>query len=172
MRKALLIIDMLNDFIDTEGALYIGETGRAIVPVVRRLLDQFRAEGAPVIYICDRHRPDDAEFQMFPPHCIEASQGAEVIKELEPTAGEAIIPKRRYSGFFGTDLDTTLRELGGEELVLVGCCTNICVLYTAAEARMRNYKVTVPRDAVASFDQDAHRWALAEMEKTLGARLS
>lgn len=171
MPKALLIIDMLHDFIDREGALYIGETGRGIIPVIRGILDQYRSENLPVIYICDRHRPDDAEFQMFPPHCIEGSRGALVCRELEPLPGESVIPKRRYSGFFGTDLDTTLREFGVDELILTGCCTNICVLYTAADARMRGYKVTVPSGAVASFDQDSHRFALKEMELTLGAKL-
>jgi len=85
-----------------------------------------------------------------------------------PAPGDKIIPKRRYSGFFQTDLDLTLRELGVDEIVLVGVCTNICCLYTAADARNLNYKVTAVRDAMSSFDEAAHEYALKEMEKTLG----
>jgi nicotinamidase/pyrazinamidase len=167
-RKALLVIDMLEDFILEGGALDIGATGRRIVPFVRKQIDRAQAEGTTVIYICDRHRPDDAEFAMFPPHCLAGSSGAAIISELAPGPGAHIIPKRRYSGFFGTDLSVTLQELGITDLSLVGVCTNICILYTAADARMRHYQVTVWRDGVASFDTAAHGFALEEMRRTLG----
>ena len=169
MKKALLVIDMLDDFKE-DGALTIGD-GKAVaeceIPAGRMAPE----EGGPVIYIMDRHRPDDAEFQMFPPHCIEGERGAEVIAELAPRKEDFLIYKRRYSAFFGTDLDLTLRELEVNELELVGVCTQICVLYTAADARMLNYGVTVRRKCVDSFDREAHRFALREMEKTLGVKV-
>lgn len=171
MAPALLVIDMLRDFVQAGGALYIGPAAEEVKPRVAEHVALARKEGRPVIYVCDRHRPDDAEFGMFPAHCIEGTPGAEVVPELTPAAGEIIIPKRRYSGFFGTDLDATLREKGVDELWLTGVCTNICVLYTAADARMRGYKVTVWREAVASFSEAAHAFALEEMEKTLGCRI-
>ncbi|WP_088554294.1 cysteine hydrolase family protein [Calderihabitans maritimus] len=167
-KKALLIIDMLNDFVREDGALYVGPDGKRIVPKIQEEIEKARKSGIPVIYICDNHREDDAEFNMFPPHCIKGTEGSEVIKELEPAPGDYIIPKRRYSAFFGTDLDALLRELGVEELILTGVCSNICVLYTAADARMRNYRVTVVKDGVASFKEEVHRFALQEMESTLG----
>ncbi len=170
-RRALLIIDMLNDFVDEEGALYTGEAGREIIPVVAKVLEKARNEQWPVIYLCDQHAKDDSEFKMFPLHCLAGTDGGEICPELAPLEGEYIIPKRRYSGFYGTDLDLTLRELGVDELVLTGVCTNICVLYTTADARMRNYTVKVIKDGVASFGQEAHEFALREMEKTLGAQL-
>ena len=83
-----------------------------------------------------------------------------------------MIPKRRYSGFFGTDLDITLREREIDTLRLVGDCTNICVLYTAAEARYRDYAVEVPADCVATFDPDAHTFALKQMQTVLGANVT
>lgn len=168
MAPALLVIDMLRDFVQAGGALYIGPTAEEVKPRVAAHVAAARREGRPVIYVCDRHRPDDAEFRMFPAHCLEGTPGAEVVPELAPAAGDIIIPKRRYSGFFGTDLDLTLREEGVDELWLCGVCTNICVLYTAADARMRGYRVVVLQDAVASFAEAAHRFALEEMEKTLG----
>ncbi len=170
-KKALLVIDMLVDFIEDDGALSIGETGKEVTKAVAGAIKEAREKGIPVIYICDRHREDDAEFKMFPPHCIEDTPGSQVVKKLAPQPGDYIIPKRRYSAFFGTDLDTTLRELGVDELTLVGVCTNICVLYTAADARMLNYEVTIIKDAVASFDKEVHDFALRELKNTLGARI-
>lgn len=170
-KKALLVIDMLNDFVKPDGALYIGEAAQRVAKEVEAIIDKARQEGMPVIYICDNHRADDAEFNMFKPHCVKGTKGAEIVEELAPQPGDYIIPKRRYSAFFGTDLDATLREMGVSELVLVGVCTNICVLYTAADARMLNYDVTVVRNAVASFSQEAHEFALKEMESTLGVKV-
>lgn len=125
-----------------------------------------------MIYACDRHLPDDPEFQTGPVHCVTGSVGADVVAGLRPLAGERVLAKRRYSAFFGTELDLVLSERGVTALSLVGVCTNICVLYTAADARMRGYEVTVVRDAVASFDPQAHAWALIELERTLGASLA
>lgn len=168
---ALLVIDMLRDFVSEGGALYCGPPALALVDPVRQEIEAAREAGAAVIYICDRHRPDDAEFAMFPPHCVAGTPGAEVIPALAPRPGDWVIPKRRFSGFFATDLDLTLRELGVTRVRLVGVCTNICVLYTAADARMRGYAVEVPRAKVASFDAAAHEWALGEMERVLGVRV-
>ncbi|HHX59095.1 MAG TPA: cysteine hydrolase, partial [Candidatus Moranbacteria bacterium] len=159
---------MLNDFIKPEGALYIGPAAGKVVPAVRSRLDLFRESGDPVIFICDRHRTGDLEFEIFPPHCLEGDPGGEVIDELSPLPEERIVYKRRYSAFFGTELDLTLREFGVSDLELTGVVTNICVLYTAADARMRNYRVAVNAAAVAGIDEQSHRFALQEMDKTLG----
>ncbi|MGB4504306.1 MAG: isochorismatase family cysteine hydrolase [Syntrophaceticus sp.] len=170
-KKALIIIDMLNDFVQEGGALYTGETGRRVIPIIAAVLKRARVEKWPVIYLCDQHTSADSEFEMFPTHCLAGTKGGEICTELAPQSGDIIIPKRRYSGFYGTDLDLTLRELEVDELILTGVCTNICVLYTTADARMHHYKVKVIKDAVASFDEQAHQFALQEMEKTLGAEL-
>lgn len=170
MARALLVIDMLRDFLDEDGALSIGDAKQIIRNVAKRT-EEWRASGNPVIYILDRHLPDDAEFKMFPPHCLAGERGGEVVDELAPWEGDIRIYKRRYSAFFGTDLDLTLRELGVTEVELAGVCTQICILYTAADARMLNYEVTVRRECVASFDEKAHEFALQEMEKTLGVKV-
>lgn len=170
-KKALLVIDMLNDFIRSDGALYVGKIAEKVNEEIERIIQKAREENMPVLYICDSHRPDDAEFRMFKPHCIKGTEGGEIADSLAPRPGDCIIPKRKYSAFFGTDLDATLREMKISELILVGVCTNICVLYTAADARMLNYKVTVIKDGVASFNQEAHKFALQEMETTLGVNI-
>ena len=85
-------------------------------------------------------------------------------------AGE-LIRKRRYSAFFETDLEERLAELDPGKVVVCGVCTDICVVHTAAGARNRDYAVEVPTDCVASFDPEAHKYALQHMEKILGVTL-
>jgi nicotinamidase/pyrazinamidase len=162
---------MIHDFADPSGALYCGPSMPPVIQVIERELARARAAGEPVIYLADDHLPDDTEFAIFPPHAIRGTKGAEIIPQLAPAPGDVVIPKRRYSGFFETDLETTLSERGVDTLRLVGDCTNICILYTAADARNLGYAVEVVRDGVTSFDLEAHRNALGELEKTLGAKL-
>jgi nicotinamidase-related amidase len=162
---------MIHDFADPSGALYCGPSMPPVIDVCAREIDRARSAKEPVVYLTDDHLEDDAEFAMFPPHAIHGTKGAEIIPRLAPAKTDVVIPKRRYSGFFGTDLDITLRERGVDTLRLVGDCTNICVLYTAADARNLGYAVEVVRDGVTSFDLEAHADALRELEKTLGATL-
>lgn len=171
MRRALVVVDMIEDFVHEDGALYCGPSMTTVVPVIQRELARARASGEPVVYLKDDHLPGDAEFAQFPPHAIVGTKGAAVVPEVAPEAGEVVIPKRRFSGFFGTDLDITLRERGVDTLRLVGDCTNICILYTAADARNLGYAVEVVRDGVTSFDLEAHADALRELERTLGATI-
>ncbi|MGH2499849.1 MAG: cysteine hydrolase family protein [Candidatus Limnocylindria bacterium] len=171
MKRALVVIDMIEDFVREGGALYCGPSMGRILPVIQREAARARAAGEPVVYLKDDHLVGDAEFATFPPHAIAGTKGAQIVPELAPEAGEVVIPKRRYSGFFGTALDITLRERGVDTLRLVGDCTNICVLYTAADARNLGYAVEVVEDGVTSFDEEAHRDALRELERTLGARV-
>ena len=169
--KALLVIDMLVDFIDEKGALSVGPAGQKIVPFIKERIEEFRKNGHPVIFICDNHEKNDKEFDMFPAHCIAETAGARIIDDLDVNDEDKIIRKRRYSAFFGTDLDLYLREKGVDELYLVGVCTNICALYTAADARNLAYNVNIYKDGVASFDEKANDFALKEAENTLGCRI-
>lgn len=169
--KALLVIDMLEDFIAEKGALTTGSQGANIVNFIREKIKEYRDNGNPIIYICDHHEIDDQEFDMFPRHCVSGTKGSEIIPQLKPEKGDKIIKKRRYSSFFGTDLDLYLRERKIDEISLGGVCTNICVLYTAADARNLAYNVTVYKDGVASFDEAAHRFALKEMGTALGCTI-
>ncbi len=171
MANAVLIIDMLRGFLEEGYPLYIGEKCRQIIPNVKHLLEQELERGSRIFFICDNHDPDDLEFKMFPPHCIEGTVEAEVIPELAKYPGE-IIPKKRYSGFFGTSLEEKLRQFKPEKLIICGVLTNICVMHTTADARNRDYEVEVPTDCVASPDGEAHRFALEHIEKVLGARLT
>ncbi len=170
-KTALLVIDMLNDFVCADGALYVGDTVKHIIPEIQKKISKYRSEGSPIIYICDHHAADDKEFSMFPPHCIADTKGAEINKDVRPNPGELIVNKTRFSAFFGTNLENELKERGIDTLELCGVCTNICVLYTCADARMRDYNVCVDRRCVDSFDHAAHEFALKEMERVLGAKI-
>ena len=169
--KALLVIDMLEDFVDKDGTLYVGPAGEKLMDFINQRIRDFRKDNSPIIFICDHHEKDDSEFEMFPLHCIAGTSGSDIIEGIDVKVGDKIVWKRRYSAFFGTDLDISLRERGVNELYLVGVCTNICVLYTAADARNLGYKVNIYRDGVASFDLAAHEFALKESEKTLGCKI-
>lgn len=170
MRKALLVIDMLKDFIYPEGALYCGSQGQALIPFIKEKIAAFRLAGDRVIFICDRHETDDVEFKRFPAHCIAGTTGAEVIEELQFDGyDENITGKQRYSGFFNTDLEEQLEDI--DEITVVGVCTNICVFFTVEELCNRDKKVIVYREAVASFDNEAHEYALKQMETVLGATI-
>ncbi len=171
MGNVVLVVDMVRGFCEEGYPLYVGPTIREIIPRIQALLREEKAEGSRIIFLCDNHEPDDAEFQMFPPHCIRGTEEAEVIPELQEYADE-VIPKRRFSAFFETDLARRLEQLAPEKVIVVGDCTNICVLYTVADARNRDYAVEVPADCVATFDPQAHEFALQQMEKVLGARVT
>ena len=101
---------------------------------------------------------------------MKGTDEANVIQELSGYYGE-IIPKQRYSAFYGTDLDQKLSSLNPDKIIICGVCTDICVMHTTSDARNRDYEVEIPTDCVATFDSEAHKYALEHMEKILGARL-
>ncbi len=170
-RKVFLVIDMLNDFILEDAPLQV-PSGRGMVPALRKRLEEARSGGIPLLYLCDAHDPDDAEFELWPRHAIVGTHGAEVIDELKPVPGDYVIPKKRFSGFFRTELDRILRKLAAEHLWIAGLVTNICVLYTVADARSRGYRVTVFQDSVAGLNPEDHDFALRQMREILGAEVA
>ncbi|MEW6675815.1 MAG: isochorismatase family cysteine hydrolase [Nitrospirota bacterium] len=171
-KEALLIIDMLNDFVLTGASLEVPDT-KKIIPNIKREIDKARAEGIPVIYICDAHEKDDREFSKFgwPPHAVKGTRGAKVVKELKPHKDDIRIKKTTYSGFYKTTLDKTLKRLGVDSLRLTGCVTHICVMFTASDAVLRDYKVTVVEDSVAGLAKEDHDAAIRIMKNVLGVRI-
>ncbi len=169
--KALLVIDMLKDFVEKGGALDCGEEARRIVPFVRAKVEEFHRDGQLVVFIQDSHQPDDPEFKMFRPHCVRGTRGAELIDELSAAPGDVIVEKRRYSAFYGTELEKILKDRAITEVHVVGVCTSICVMDTVGDLRNRYYPVIVYREGVADFDPEAHRFSLIRMEKIYQARI-
>ena len=174
--KAIIVVDVVNGFCRT-GNLS-SERLAAVVPGIRTYLEREVAAGAALVFLADTHEPDDPEFAMFPPHCVVGTGEEEIVDELRAlAAGAAVVRKRRYSGFFGTDLERLLADLGPDVVEVVGVCTDICVLHTVAGLRARGYAVLVHKDLVETYDAPGHdaeefnRFALAHMRDVLGARV-
>ena len=170
MAKALIVVDMLNDFL-LEGAPLFVPGAPAIVPAVKARLEASRRAGDLVVFVCDCHDADDQEFQRFPPHAISETSGAEIIAELAPAPGEVVIAKRRFDPFFETELHDLLVEHGLDHATVVGVCTHICVMETVAGLSHRDIPSLVPRDSVADFDADQAEAALARMQNVYGAQV-
>jgi nicotinamidase/pyrazinamidase len=171
MANVVLVVDMVRGFCEERHSLYVGPSVREIIPRIQDLLRRESVNGSHVIFLCDNHDPDDLEFKVFPPHCIRGTEEADVIPELQEFAAE-VIPKRRYSAFFDSSLEQRLKELNPGKIIVAGVCTNICVLYTVSDARDRDYSVEVPADCVATFDPDAHKFALHQLTTVLGAEVT
>lgn len=151
--KALIVIDMLNDFVD--GVIANKGPADRITPHIKRLIDH--ARGRPdwvVVYANDAHRWDDPELKIWGPHAMAGTHGAAVIDELKPIGAEReiISNKRFYGAFDETGLGEDLDRLGVEEVIVTGQHTHCCCRHTSYAAYMRGYKITVPADAVCVFE--------------------
>lgn len=151
--KAVIVIDMLNDFVT--GAL-ANPAGEAITPNIASLLDHARSEGWLVVFANDAHLPGDYEEKVWGPHALAGTSGADVIPELEPQDDDIVLPKRSYSSFYETGLESILRQYGVEEVILTGQHTNICVRHTSSDAFNNGFEISVPRDATAMFRTPDH----------------
>ncbi|MEA1936828.1 MAG: isochorismatase family cysteine hydrolase [Patescibacteria group bacterium] len=170
MADMVLAIDTVKGFF-TEGNL-ANKENMAIVPNIKDLLERMTADGWKTYFLADNHRPDDLEFQMFPPHCVIETEEVEVVDELKQFVSyDNYIPKTRYSGFYGTNLEEILKREDPENIIVVGVYTDICVLYTTADLRNRDYRVTIPRDCVRALDAGNTDLWLNYLENLLGVQV-
>lgn len=167
-KHAILIIDMLNDFADPEGALYC-PNNRKIIPTLQKLMKWVRDRNAQgnddvrLIFIQEAHRVGDADFKVRPVHSIKGTWGSEFIEELLPEDGEYIVQKRRHSAFAHTDLDLYLREEHIDTVVVTGTWTNVCVRSSASDALYYAYKVVTLSDACQSKTDELHENGLKDL---------
>ncbi|UOQ49285.1 cysteine hydrolase [Gracilibacillus caseinilyticus] len=181
MKKALINIDYTNDFVAEDGALTCGAPGQAIEDQISLITEEFVKDDTFVVFAVDLHDKADSyhpEAKLFPPHNLKGSKGRElfgslktVYQKYENEKHVYYMDKTRYSAFTGTDLEIKLIERGIQEVHLVGVCTDICVLHTAVDAYNKGFQIVVYKDAVASFNQAGHEWALGHFEQTLGAKV-
>jgi ureidoacrylate peracid hydrolase len=125
----------------------------ALVEPQLAIIEAARASGAPVVWVHDSHRRNmrrDREWLKRTPHCVEGSWGTEIIEDLGARDDEIHLAKRRYSAFFGTDLDVTLKDMMIDQLVVIGVVTNICVRSTVHDGFFLGYEIVVPHDACAA----------------------
>jgi nicotinamidase-related amidase len=166
---ALLLIDVINDLEFDEGEQLL----RHALPMARRILElkrQARTLGLPVIYVNDNFGRWRSDFQAQVKHCLEDGViGQPVVELLLPEPDDYFVLKPKHSGFFSTSLDILLEYLRVETLILTGIAGNICVLFTANDAYMRDFRLIVPGDCVASNTEEENRHALGQMERVLKA---
>ena len=135
----------------------------------RCVVQAARDAGVPVIFIQERHRPEMVDFGRELDgaegvHCLEGTPGAEFLDDFRPLPGEYYVPKRRYSAFFGTDLEILLKGLRVQTVILVGFLTDVCVHYTGAEVHQHDYRLRVVRECVAGSNVAAHEASLNALE--------
>lgn len=149
---AVVIVDMVNDFCKPGGAMVLPGY-ESLLPAQTRMIEAGRAAGCPIVFVIDAHRggaPNDREFKKRTRHCIEGEWGSQVIDDLDMREDDIRIVKRRFSAFFNTDMDVTLKDYGITSLVVMGVVTNICVRSTVHDAFFLGYNVVVVEDGSAA----------------------
>lgn len=170
MKRAVIVVDMLNDFTLDDAPLKVDEN-KKIIPNIRELIDNARSIGDSIIYVCDSHQENDKEFEIWPKHCVKGTKGAEIVSELKPLDNDFIVNKTTYDGFYNTVLHSLLSNLNINEIKICGCVSNICILHTASSAVLRGYKVEIPVNCIASLDEYSKEYAINHFRNVLNITL-
>jgi nicotinamidase/pyrazinamidase len=166
MKPAVIIVDMLEDNYPKERNPE-NEEVKIIVPV-REFLKKCRLVSIPVIFACDSYIEGDFLFKgRMKPHAMRGTPGANVLADLEPQSTDIILPKRRFSGFFKTDLDQTLRTMGVDTVAVGGVNTHVCVLATALDAVAHDFYTIILEDMSAAHKRQIHENCLEGYRKML-----
>jgi nicotinamidase-related amidase len=146
--KALLIVDMLNDFVNPDGALPV-KGAQGLVENIKAL----KEKADVVVYANDAHAENDPEFKAWPRHCVKGEYGAQVVDALAPKNGALVLEKQDLSVFTNREADRRLREAGVDELYVTGVATEYCVRGATLDALAKGYKVNIVVDAIAGVDE-------------------
>jgi len=166
---ALLLIDVINDFDFEEGDELL-RLARPAGKNIAELKKRTKAAGIPCIYVNDNFGKWQSDFKKIVARCTAGdAKGKEFVKLLEPDDDDYFVLKPKHSGFYSTTLDLLLTHLNAKNLILTGIAGNNCVLFTANDAYMRDFKVFVPADCVVSNTEEENRYALKQMEVVLKA---
>ena len=165
---ALLLIDVINDF-DFPEADQLLHCARPMAQKLLRLKRRAQKAGVPVIYVNDNFGRWKSDFRRTVNHCTRHGDGRAIVKLLRPDEGDYFVLKPKHSGFFSTTLETLLRYLETQTLILTGIAGNFCVLFTANDAYMRDFNLFVPRDCTVSNSRKENESALRLMQKFLKA---
>ena len=156
-KSALLVVDMQMFFLDPGSPTYACG-GPAALPAVKRLIAAFRRAKRPVVFTRHVHHPTGLDLGLmdwwWEGKCFEGSEASEIHPDLAPLPGEKVIFKHRYSAFYGTDLETVLRCLGINDLVVCGVMTNLCCESTARDAYFRDCRVFIPADGTGTITEE------------------
>ena len=167
MRPALIIVDMLNATFEGHRESSIGQAALRIIEPLNRLIDRCHSAGAPVIFACDSFLPQDFIFTgRMPPHSLRGTRGAEVTDLLRRAPDDLVVEKRRFSAFYKTDLDQTLRTLGCDTVMITGLATHICVLSTVLDAVSHDFCAILVEDCCAAHKPALHDPIVQAYRKT------
>jgi len=167
---ALLLIDVINDLEFPEAEQML-DAAMKMARQIARLKKRAHRARVPAIYVNDNFGKWKSDFRATIEHCAEKNvRGREIVKMLKPAEQDYFVLKPKHSGFFSTSLEMLLRYLGSETLILTGIAGNFCVLFTANDAYMRDYKLIVPRDCTVSNTAKENEEALQLMRKFLKAK--
>ena len=165
-KSALLVIDVQRFFLDPESPTFTCG-GLAMLPTLKRVVGAFRSAGRPVLYTRHVHGPDNIDSGImgwwWEGMCLEGSVESEIHPEVAPLPSEKVILKHRYSAFYNTDLETVLRCLKIEDLVVTGIMTNLCCESTARDAYYRDYRVFVLADGTGTITEEMHLASLLNL---------
>lgn len=171
-RVALVIVDMINalDFPGKEelvrGSVRLGNS-------VARLKQSCRETGIPAIYVNDNQGKWRSDFGAVIRHCDrEGVPGQAMVRQVLPADDDYLVLKPKHSAFYATPLDTLLQYIGVESLILTGISTNSCILLTASDAYVRDYRLFIPGDCVAGQNSEDHRKTLDLMRKNFSADIT
>lgn len=157
MKPAILVVDMLKDTFKEGSRLPIAQEARRILPTLQHLLNESRKKGFPIIFACDSFLKEDFIFKgKMKARSLRGTEDAEVIDDLKPEPTDMVLPKRRFSAFFKTDLDQTLRTWGVDTIVVTGITTECCVLTTAMDGLCHDFSVIILEDGCASRNKTIH----------------
>ena len=164
---ALLLIDVIND-LEFEGGEELLRYALPASEEIAALKKRAAAAGIPVIYVNDNFGRWRSDFRAQVKHCLEDGvRGQPIAERLQPEKDDYFVLKPKHSGFFSSTLEILLRYLEAKTLILTGFAGDICVLYTANDAYMRDFELIVPSDCIASESDEANRYALAQMQRFL-----
>ena len=162
-RRALLVVDMINDHL-TPGRILEVPRARDIVPALAERIAAARKAKTPIVYVLDRHAPDDSDLDDWGIHAVEGTEGAGVWAPLAPQPGDTLVTKPSYSSFFRSNLEAVLDKLGVDTLELTGCSTEVQLLSTATDALQMGFAVEVPEALQAGTSLEAEQSALHTMK--------
>jgi nicotinamidase-related amidase len=166
---ALLLIDVINDM-EFEGAEALVEQAVPMAKRIAELKRRAKAAGIPAIYVNDNFGRWQSDFRKVVEHCLhDGVRGEEIARILEPEDDDYFVLKPKHSAFYATTLDTLLTYLGARTVILTGVAGNICILFSANDAYMRDLNVVVPSDCVASNTPEENEHALDQIRKVLKA---
>ena len=165
---ALLLVDVINDF-DFPEADQLLRYARPMAKRLLRLKQRAQEAGIPVIYVNDNFGRWKSDFRHTVEHCEKNGRGSDLVRLLRPEQNDYFVLKPKHSGFFSTTLETLLRYLETQSLILTGIAGNFCVLFTANDAYMRDFNLFVPSDCTVSNTRQENQSALRLMKKFLKA---